>query len=77
MNQEFMEIQLNQHRCRKKTFQSPRVLSLKNYKNIYVLALHFLLAIINMFIIKLYSHIIAYIDRTFKEEQNDINWCKF
>ena len=32
MNQEFMEIQLNQHRCRKKTFQSPRGLwvELKN-----------------------------------------------
>ena len=31
VNQEFMEIQLNQHRCRKKTFQSPRGCS-KNFQ---------------------------------------------
>jgi len=36
MNQEFMKIQLNQHRCRKKTFQSPRdttVVKLKKKHN--------------------------------------------
>ena len=44
------------------------------YRKAFIFASLFLRAIINKFIRVIFPNIISYLDRTFKEEQNDINF---
>ena len=44
------------------------------YRKTCIFASLFLRAIINIFIQVIFPNIITYLDRTFKEEQNDINF---
>jgi hypothetical protein len=46
------------------------------YRKICIFASLFLRAIINIFIQVIFPNMITYLDRTFKEEQNDINFIK-